>query len=121
MTTTEIEIAIAKTRGWEPIHSLVGTLTGWRDPDKAFWPEYIAPQYTQRRDDIINYIKETLKDEQARLFIQKLVQILDREHSNGEITLTDVCDEVDISYHILMSTPLQLSEAFLRTLDLWKE
>jgi len=121
MTTQEIEIAIAATRGWKPSAYKDGRVSWWLDPTGSAWPDCQAPKYTERVGDILNWAKECLKGQQPKTFIRALVVILDQHHSNGEITLSDVCDPVEISYHILVATPMEFCEAFLRTLDLWKE
>ncbi len=122
MTQQEIEIAVAKTRGFTPrVFHKSGNVSVWWDANNSAWPDYCAPQYTKNVGDILNWTKECLKGQQPKAFIRHLVAILDRNHSTGEITLTDVCDPVEMSYHILMATPLEFCEAFLRTLELWKE
>jgi len=119
MTNLEIEIAIAKTRGWIPRFK-VNTIVSWIDSAGSVWMPNSAPQYTERLQDILWYTKGYLKGTQTTQFIREIVAILDRDNVVAEdLFLSDVCEPVDMSYHILMATPLQFCEAFLKTLGLW--
>ena len=114
MKPEQINHAIHKHFGWE----YVPAADGWRRNTREL--HYEIPNY---HGDLnaMHEAERTLTSKQPIVYIRALVAILDHVHSNGEITLTDVCDDVEIAYHCTVATSPQRAEAFLRTVGKWND
>lgn len=108
MTTNEIKIAIAESRGWTD--AKISVVDG-----KLMHGQTEVPPYTSSRDAMATAL-EGLTDEEWGRYFSHLHSMLNPLKADGILWI--------VSYNwqkIYMATPLQQAEAYLKAKGLWKE
>ncbi len=111
MKTEEQNQAIAESLGWHSEPS--------QNPDfKIVWKRgeqyrFALPQYSSSLD-AMHEAEKTLTDDQRGRVMDYLCEIVRRDHNPAAGPMTAIITA-------FFSTAAQRSEAFLRTLSLWKE
>lgn len=92
------------------------------DPEEP--QEYLekipAPDYLHSLDAMHEAWK-TLDHAQQYKMAQELFKVVDNESDNGEMSMSNVADPIDVLNLVGNATARQRAEAFLRTLGLWQE
>ena len=107
----EVEYVDVDARSVSVMEGLRGTKNGQR---------YWIPRYLSDLNASHEAIK-TLTPTQRSLWAQYLHDIVDRDSSNGEVSMSDVCSPLETLGICANATAPQRACAFLQTLGLWRE
>ena len=111
MTNQEINIAIAKACGWSYRNADDGSGEYWHNPQGKIKPDDLIPSYTIDLN-AMHGAEKTLTDDKEGVYEAHIYLVCDVEPDT--IFASDM-------RKVICATALQRAEAFLRTLNKWKE
>ena len=130
MTSEAQRVAIAEARGWKGPHhtDTIASMKGWWSQHRGVWwltPEgkhvliSSVPDYLNDRNTIVEAILHHTPEHKQGAFVVMLARVMAGTAGKGgraqgiRISVPQFC--------MICARPEQLCEAFLRTLNLWKD